>query len=135
VQWHLNTAWHSVIRMCPYEDLYAEFPRSAVSQIVGRPDSNLSVAELRERAQYVNLRAHLGTAVAQARSAAAANASAVIPVFVPGDRVLLHRPYVAHKFASHWSGPHTIVRHLSDNAYLVRDYSMESEHAIHGLRL
>lgn len=54
-------------------------------------------------------------------------------MFSPGDRVLLHRPYTAHKLASHWSGPHTIVRRLAD--YLVRDYFMGSEHAMHVSRL
>jgi hypothetical protein len=135
VQWHLNTAVHRSIRMSPYEALYAEPPRTAVSRIVGRPDSALSVSELRERTLYVQLRSYLGTAVAQARSAAAANASAVVPVFEAGDRVLLHRPYTAHKLASHWSGPHTIVRRLTQNVYVVRDYVMESEHATHVSRL
>jgi hypothetical protein len=135
VQWHLNTARHSAIHMSPYEALYAEPPRTAVSRLVERPASESSASELRERALYVQLRAYLGTAVAQARSAAAANATAVVPVFKPGDRVLLHRPYVAHKLASHWSGPHTIVRRVSDNVYVVRDYVMESEHATHVSRL
>lgn len=81
------------------------------------------------------MRAYLGTAVKQARSAAAANVDAVLPEFSAGDRVLLHRPYTAHKLASHWSGPHTIVRRLADNVYLVRDYFMESEHATHVSRL
>jgi hypothetical protein len=135
VQWHLNSAWHSVIRMSPYEALYAEPPRSAVSRIVGQSDSDLSPSELRERSLYLQLRAYLGTAIKQARSAAAANADAVLPEFTAGDRVLLHRPYTAHKLASHWSGPHTVVRRLADNVYLVRDYFMESEHATHVSRL
>jgi len=135
VQWHLNSAWHSVIRMSPYEALYAEPPRSAVSRIVGQSDSGLSVSELRERSLYLQLRAYLGTAVKQARWAAAANTGAVVPVYNPGDRVLLHRPYTAHKLASHWSGPHTIVKRLADNVYLVRDYVMGSEHATHVSRL
>ena len=135
VQWHLNTAYHQAIRMSPYEALYAEPPRTAVSRLVQRPDSDLSISELRERTLYVQLRAYLGTAIAQARSASAANARASVPKFKPGDRVLLHRPYSAHKLASHWSGPHTIVRPLTDNVYVVRDYFMESEHATHVSRL
>lgn len=135
VQWHLNSAWHSIIRMSPYEALYAEPPRTAVTNLVGQSDEGLSAVELRQRSQYLLLRAYLGTAVNQARSAAAANVNAVVPVFNPGDRVLLYRPYTAHKLASHWSGPHTIIRRLSDNAYLIRDYFMESEHATHVSRL
>ena len=135
IQWHLNTAWHRAIRMSPYEALYAEPPRTAVSRLTERPEHELSDLERRERALHVQLRAYLGTAMAQARSAAAANANAVVPVFAAGDRVLLHRPYVAHKLASHWSGPHTIVRRVSDNVYVVRDYVMGSEHATHVSRL
>ncbi|KAJ0970323.1 hypothetical protein J5N97_023200 [Dioscorea zingiberensis] len=100
-EWHYNTAWHSAIRMTPYEAVFGRAPPSLLDYVAGSTSVAAVDTLLTERSQILStLRSNLIRA--QNRMSTQANAHRTDVSFNVGDWVFLKlQPYRQSSLPSH----------------------------------
>lgn len=124
-EWHYNSAWHSAIRMTPYEAVFGRTPPTLQDYLRGNSTVAAVDEVLTERAELLStLQANLKRA--QARMANQVNTKRTDIQFQQGEWVWLRlQPYrqvtlarrSSHKLARRFYGPFQIMERIGKVAY------------------